>query len=76
MKIEKEYDLKNAEDAMTVLRNEMYGFDMTLLAVRVGVTPSCLFAIRRGKTKWPRAHTFFGLISVLGLELYLQKKVK
>lgn len=70
----KSIGLTNAEDAMTIIRNRMYGEDLELMSVRVGVSVSCLYAIRAGRTKWPRHVTFFSLIDVLGLELVLRPK--
>lgn len=67
--------IKNAEDAMTVIRNAIYDHgDPELLANRIGVSVSCIFAIRSGRTKWPRAHTFFGLLSVLELEMVIKRR--
>lgn len=66
--------IANAAQAMDVLRREMYGWYYKDLAVEVGVSPSCIMAIRSGRTAWPRAHTFFGLIRVLDLEMRLEKK--
>jgi hypothetical protein len=66
--------ITNAEDAMTLIRDRLYGQDLELLSVRVGVSVSCLYAIRGGRTKWPRHATFFSLIDVLGLELILRSK--
>lgn len=67
--------IKNAEDAMTVIRNAIYEHgDAELLANRIGVSVSCIFAIRAGRTKWPRSHTFFGLLAVLDLEMIIRRR--
>lgn len=67
--------VNNAEDAMTVIRNAIYEHgDPELLANRVGVSASCIFAIRAGRTKWPRPHTFFGLLSALDLEMIIRRR--
>lgn len=62
-----------AQEAMSVLRLEMYNWHHEYLAEQVGVSVSCIMAIRSGRTKWPRPHTFFGLLRVLGLAMYLKK---
>lgn len=64
----------NAEEVMVVLRDQLYSYDLKLLAVRVGVSVRCLQAIRSGRTRWPRPTTFFSLIDVLGFELILRRK--
>ena len=66
--------IRNAEAVMNIIRTEIYASDIELLAVRVGVSKSCLFSIRSGRTKWPRHATFFALIDALDLELYLKHR--
>jgi DNA-binding Xre family transcriptional regulator len=56
---------------MEELRLAMHKKELALLAIRTGVSKSCLYAIRRGKTKWPRGETFFALCHVLGYEVAL-----
>lgn len=63
--------LPNAEAAMNVLRREMYAWDYKELAAQVGVSYSCIMAIRSGRTAWPRPKTFFNLLDVLQLDLYI-----
>ena len=61
--------------AMSVVRDAMYDFgDMTRLHYRTGVSLSALHAIRSGRTLWPRPHTLFSLMHVLGLELTIRKR--
>lgn len=69
------YGVRDAEEAMIVVRNAIYEHgDPELLANRIGVSVSCIFAIRSGRTKWPRSHTFFGLLSALDLEMSLRQR--
>lgn len=66
--------IKDAEEAMTVLRNAIEQHDPVMIANRIGVNASCIYAIRCGRTKWPRHGTFFALIDVLGLEMTLRPR--
>jgi DNA-binding phage protein len=60
---------------MNVIRDSLYAHgDMIELAQEVGLSASTLFAIRSGRTKWPRHNTIFSLINALGLEMVLQKR--
>ena len=63
-----------ANDAMNVLRMKMYEYDTQSLADTVGVSKSCIYAIQRGTTKWPRPNTFFGLLDALDLEMILRDR--
>jgi hypothetical protein len=63
-----------ADDAMQMLRMAMYEWDATALAHQVGVSKSCIMAIRSGRTKWPRPATFFGLLDALDMEMVLRHK--
>lgn len=65
--------LKGAEAAMSTIRWEMHNHYPRDLADEVGCSVSCIYAIRSGRTKWPRHHTFFRLCDYLGLKLYLEK---
>ena len=67
--------IKNAEDAMTVIRTAIYNHgDPEQLANYIGVSKSCIFAIRAGRTKWPRQTTFFALLNALDLEMVLRPR--
>lgn len=69
------YDgVRDADEAMSVVRSHMYGHDPELLAKRVGVSKSCIWAIRSGRTKWPRSGTFFALLIVLDLEMVIRPR--
>ena len=66
--------ITDAEGGMNVVRMEMYNYDLKLLAIRVGVSRSCLDAMRSGRTAWPRPTTLFPLIDILGIRMYFAKK--
>lgn len=66
--------IKDRDALMDMLRQELYDLDLELLANRVGVSKSTLYAIRSNRTKWPRHTTLLTLIHVLGYELWLEKR--
>lgn len=59
---------------MNVLRQDLYDLDLEVLANKVGVSKSTLYAIRSNRTKWPRHTTLLTLIHVLNYELWLKKR--
>lgn len=59
------------EDVMNVLRVELYKFDPQELADTMGVSRSCVYAIRSGRTKWPRGETMFRMLEALDVEIRL-----
>lgn len=61
-----------AEDAMQILRERMYDYHIDDLVRATGCSKACLYAIRANRTAWPRPHTFFRLLDVLGLEMILR----
>jgi hypothetical protein len=63
-----------AEDAMNFVRDRIYLWDIKALASECGVTTSCLYSIRAGRTEWPRGKTLFRLLEALDLELWLKVK--
>jgi hypothetical protein len=66
--------VSDREALMDALRDALYAEeDIERLANRIGVHKSTLFAIRSGRTKWPRHTTMLTLIHVLGFELWLVK---
>lgn len=66
--------IHDAEDAMAVIRDAMYGKDIDIIARRVGVSVSCIRRIRSGTTKWPRPATFFTLLVILDLEMIIRPR--
>ena len=64
-------NIKDRAALMDVLRRDLYNQDLVTLSIRIGVSASCLYAIRSGRTKWPRHTTLLTLIHVLGYELWL-----
>lgn len=63
--------IKDAEAAMNVIRHAMYPHDPEDLARKCAVSKSCIYAIRSGRTKWPRHSTFFQLLYVLDLQMII-----
>ena len=63
--------LQNADSCMSVIRMKMYQYDIDELADDIGVTTSCLYAVRRGSTIWPRPKTFFGPINAMDMKLLI-----
>lgn len=64
--------LRDAEAVMDRLRIEMHEYDVDVLANMVGVSKSCIMAIRSGRTKWPRPKTFFGILDALNMHMTLE----
>ena len=60
-------------ELMDFLRKDLYGVDLVALANRVGVSPSALYSIRAGRTKWPRHTTLFCLVTALGYQIYIRR---
>ena len=64
------------EALMDVIRHELHDFDskeLKIVASQSDVTVSTLYAIRSGRTMWPRHKTFFNLINALGLQVELRR---
>ena len=53
------------------IRMRMHDWHPSDLAEEMGVSVGCVYAIRSGRTKWPRGHTFFALLKALDIELRL-----
>lgn len=47
---------------------------ITHLAKLTGLSPSCIYNIKNGKTKWPKGITMDCLVQILGYEIVIQKK--
>ena len=65
--------LEGAGDAMQKLRYAMHGIPPRQIAEDIGVSVSTIYAVKSGRTKWPRPATFFGLVEYFGFELVLVK---
>jgi DNA-binding XRE family transcriptional regulator len=63
----------NQDEAMNLLRLDMHNMDAGLLATRIGVSVSCIYAIRSGRTKWPRHETMFAICRVLGWQIIMRR---
>lgn len=59
---------------MDVIRMELYEYHPEDVAESIGKSLACIYAIRRGKTRWPRWDTFFALCEYLGIEVRLELK--
>lgn len=61
------------ERIMRQIRKALEGLDIELLSNRIGVSKSAIYALKSGRTKWPRPSTMFSLLPFLGLRLVLVK---
>lgn len=64
---------REREQIMDEVRWALYQHDVLDIAERIGKSESCLHAIRRGQTRWPRWDTLFPLMRALGLRLRVEK---
>lgn len=62
---------EDAEAVMALLVKLLHGSEISLIANRTGLSPSGLYRIRSGKTKWARDTTLFCLIPYFGLRLMI-----
>lgn len=62
------------EDIINKIRADLYAMDLEILANKIGVSKSCLYSIRSGRTKWPRDTTLLTLIEIMNYELWLVEK--
>ena len=60
-----------AEDVMNRLRLKMYEWDVDYLAEVAGVNSRTIYAIRSGRTLWPRGTTLFGILKAMNLAFVL-----
>lgn len=61
---------KEREELMQTLRDAMRSYgDINAMSMWIGRTPSCLYSIMNGKTKWPQVRTIFALANFLNLKL-------
>ena len=63
-----------SEQVMYDLRMKMHEWYPKDLAEEMNVSVACVYAIRSGRTKWPRGKTFFALVDALGLQFVLVEK--
>lgn len=62
------------KEIMDVVRDELYASgDLKPIAEGLGLSVGTLYAIRSGRTQWPRHTTLFSLLPALGLGLYVRK---
>ena len=60
-------------EVMNLIRMEIYSVHTKTFAEACGVSTGCIYAIRRGKTKWPRGMTLFSILTELGYEIRVVK---
>lgn len=60
-------------ELVEALRKDLYGVDVEMIANRVGLSKSAIYAIRSGRTKWPRETTMLTLAHILGYSLWLMR---
>ena len=59
----------NAEEVMNMIRMELYDYNVSDLSDMTMLSKSCFYAIKAGRTKWPRGSTLFTILLVLGYEM-------
>lgn len=65
--------IADSQRAMYLVRRRMDAYEIARLSELTGLSKACLYAIRNGKTRWPRPHSIFTLLSVLGMEMYIKE---
>lgn len=56
---------------MNIVRDRMHDWDVKALSIRSGLSTAALYALRSGRTRWPRDTSLRALLPLLGLELRL-----
>ena len=64
---------KNGEALMDAIRAHMYDDAPQAIADGINKSLACVYAIRSGRTKWPRDDTIWALLDFFGLELDIVK---
>ena len=59
------------EDVMNRIRRRMYLYDASDLADIAGVSARTIYAVRSGRSKWPRGTTLFPILEAIGFDLVL-----
>lgn len=60
------------EEIMDLIRERLHGKSIPMLSTRTGLSTATLYAIRRGKVRWPRHSTLDCLMDPLRLRLELK----
>lgn len=66
--------VNSGHELMDVVRDAMTTENVRDMARLTQVSTSALYAIRRGKTKWPRDYTLFALGVILDLEITVTRR--
>jgi transcriptional regulator with XRE-family HTH domain len=69
-----EIPIANGEEIMSMVRDALHNVRIYELSKRVGLSQSTIYAIRRGKTRWPRDYTLFAITYDLGMEIVVKKR--
>ena len=65
---------QSREEIMNIVRKALWDYgDMYALAIRTGLSRSCLNNIRRGHTQWPRWNTLEIIMIPLKLRLTMRQ---
>lgn len=59
------------EEVMNAVRIKLYEWRPKDLADQIGVSVSCIYSVRAGRTKWPRGKNLFALLDACGIEMHL-----
>lgn len=62
------------DDVMRRLRWDMHGPRAVEIAEDLNLSPGCIYAIKSGRTKWPRPATLFALLEYFGWKLEIVRK--
>ena len=70
-------DINKAEDLIDVVQHELQQSEISykLIARRIGLSESTLYALASGRTKWPRPVTLFTVLEFFGYQLMVTKKL-
>jgi hypothetical protein len=72
-------DEDSRAEIMQTVRDELYSYDkdgLESIALWIGKSTSTLYAIRSGRTLWPRHSTLFPLLRRLGFRLVLTRTTR
>ena len=64
------HKLSSPEQAMVIVKLKMHNFNIREMAEDLDLSTSALYAMRSGRTKWPRGANLFKVLRYLDLEMY------
>jgi transcriptional regulator with XRE-family HTH domain len=65
--------VNDARSVMNIIRMDVYKHHPSAIAKAIGVSTGTIYAIRSGRTKWPRHETIFALAKYLGYRFVLER---